>query len=117
MAFALAALGLYGVISYWVRLRTKEIAIRLAVGAPPALMLRQVLGSGAVHAVVGIAVGLASAIASWRFVSAHVPGLGHVDAARTTALCLAVFLVSTAATWLPARRAAAVDPLVALRTE
>jgi predicted permease len=117
VAFGLAALGLYGVISYLVRLRTREIGIRIAIGAPPALVRRQVIGSGALHAVAGIAIGLVSSLGLWRIVSAHVHGVGHLDWAGSGVLCAAVFCVSTSAAWLPARRAAHTDPLVALRSE
>ena len=117
VAFGLAALGLYGVISYLVRLRTREIGIRIAIGAPAALVRRQVMGSGALHAVAGIAIGLASSIGLWRIVTAQVHGVGPVDWAGSGVLCALVFLVSLSASWLPARRAAHIDPLVALRTE
>jgi predicted permease len=117
VAFGLAALGLYGVISYLVRLRTREIGIRIAIGAPPALVRRQVIGSGALHAVAGIAIGLVASLGLWRIVSAHVHGVGRLDWAGSGVLCALVFLVSISAAWLPARRAAATDPLVALRSE
>lgn len=116
-AFGLAALGLYGVISYLVRLRTREIGIRIAIGAPPALVRRQVIGSGALHAAAGIAIGLASSVGLWRIVTARVPGVGPVDWAGSGILCALVFLVSISAAWLPARRAARTDPLAALRSE
>lgn len=117
VAFGLAALGLYGVISYLVRLRTREIGIRIAIGAPPALVWRQVLGSGALHAVAGIAIGLASSFGLWRIVRAQVHGIGHLDWASAGTLCALVFVVSLCAAWLPARRAAHTDPLEALRSE
>jgi len=117
VAFGLAALGLYGVISYLVRLRTREIGIRLAIGAPPALVRRQVMGSGALHAVAGIAIGLGSSVGLWRIVRAQVNGVGHLDWTGAGALCALVFVVSLSAAWLPARRAAHTDPLVALRSE
>jgi putative ABC transport system permease protein len=117
VAFGLAVLGLYGIVSYLVRLRTREIGIRIAIGATPALVRRQVIGNGALHAVVGIGIGLACALGLWRLISAHVPGVGRIDAAGLAALCALVFLVSICAVWLPARRAASIDPLVALRSE
>jgi putative ABC transport system permease protein len=117
VAFGVAALGLYGVISYLVRLRTREIGIRIAIGAPPALVRRQVMGSGALHAVAGIAIGLASSIGLWRIVTAQVHGVGPIDWAASGVVCALVFLVSLSAAWLPARRAARTDPLVALRSE
>jgi putative ABC transport system permease protein len=117
VAFGLAALGLYGIISYLVRLRTREIGIRIAIGATSAIVRRQVIGNGALHAAAGIGIGLASALGLWRVVSAHVPGLGQVDAAGVAVVCTAVFIVSICAVWFPARRAARIDPLVALRSD
>jgi putative ABC transport system permease protein len=76
-----------------------------------------VMASGAVHAVAGIVIGVTSALALWTLVSTYVPGLGQVDAGTVAALSGVVFAVSVSASWLPARRAARVDPLVALRYE
>jgi putative ABC transport system permease protein len=117
LALGLAGVGLYGVISYLVRVRTREIGIRMALGASPAVVGRQVITSGALHAIGGIAIGVTSALGSWKLVSAYVPGLGQVDGVNLAALSAAVFAVSISAVWLPARRAARVDPVVALRCE
>jgi putative ABC transport system permease protein len=117
VALGLSSLGLYGVISYLVRVRTREIGIRMALGASPAGVRREVMASGAVHAVAGIVIGVTSALALWTLVSTYVPGLGQVDAGTVAALSGVVFAVSVSASWLPARRAARVDPLVALRYE
>jgi ABC-type antimicrobial peptide transport system permease subunit len=117
VAFGLAALGLYGIVSYLVRLRTREIGIRIAIGATSAIVRREVVGSGALHAAVGIGIGLAAALSLWRVVAARVPGLGQVDAAGMAVVCTMVFIVSICATWFPARRAARIDPLVALRSD
>jgi predicted permease len=117
VAFGLAAVGLYGIISYLVRLRTREIGIRIAVGATSAMVRRQVVGHGALHAGTGIGLGLALALGLWRVVSAHLPGLGQLDAAGLAVVCTAVFIVSICAAWFPARRAARIDPLAALRSD
>ncbi|MPZ20691.1 MAG: FtsX-like permease family protein [Luteitalea sp.] len=117
VAFGLAALGLYGIVSYLVRLRTREIAIRIAIGATSAVVRRQVIGEGALHAAAGIGIGLATALELWAVVSAHVPGLGQVDATVLAVVCALVFIVSIGAAWFPARRAARIDPLVALQSD
>jgi predicted permease len=117
VAIGLAALGLYGIISYLVRLRTREIGIRIAIGATSAIVRREVIGNGALHAAAGIGIGLASALGLWRVVSAHVPGLGQVDAAGLAVVCTVVFIVSIGAAWFPATRAARIDPVVALRSD
>jgi len=117
IAFGLAAVGLYGIISYLVRLRSREIGIRIAIGATSAMVRRTVVGHGALHAAAGIGLGLAIALGLWRVVSAYLPGLGQVDAAGLVVVCTMVFIVSICATWFPARRAARIDPLVALRSD
>lgn len=116
-AFGLAVLGLYGIVSYLVRLRTREIGIRIAIGATSAIVRRQVIGNGALHAAAGIVIGLAFVLGLWRVVSAHVPGLGQINAADLPLVCTMVFIVSVGAVWFPARRAARIDPLMALRSE
>lgn len=114
-ASGLAVLGLYGILSYLVRLRTRELGVRIALGATSAILQRDVVAGGARHALAGIGLGLASALGFWRVVAAHVPGIGQLDAAWVTVVCAVVFTVSVAAAWLPARRAARTDPLVAFR--
>jgi ABC-type antimicrobial peptide transport system permease subunit len=117
VALGLAGLGLYGVMGYLVRLHTREIGIRMAIGASAAAVRRQVIATGAIHAIAGIVIGLLFALGLWTLVSAHIPGVGQVDAASLAVLCAAVFVLSLIASWFPARRAARVDPLVALRYE
>lgn len=117
ISFALAGFGLYAVVSYMVRLRTREIGIRMAIGASPAFVRRQVIGSGVIHAAAGIGIGSMSAFGAWTLVSMYVPGVGHVDGAAVALLCASVLALCIAAAWLPAKRAARIDPLIALRTE
>jgi ABC-type antimicrobial peptide transport system permease subunit len=117
LAFGLAAVGLYGVINYLVQLRTREIGIRMAIGASPAMVRREVLANGLRHAIAGIAIGAAVAIALSRAISASLPGLGHVAPSSLAWLACAVVAMAAAATWLPALRATRVDPMVTLRAE
>jgi predicted permease len=117
VATALAAIGLYGVIAYSVARRTREIGIRMALGAAPAGVVRMVMRQGLGVAVAGMTVGLLLAWIAARAVAATLYGITALDpAAWGTAL--AVSLTSAvAANLIPARRAAAVDPSIALRTD
>jgi putative ABC transport system permease protein len=117
LAFGLAVLGLYGVINYLVQLRTREIGVRIAIGATPAVVRGEVLASGVLHVGVGIAIGFLATFASWRLVSAYVPRLGRLDPINLVVLAMAIIVVSVAATWVPAWRATRVDPVRALRCE
>jgi ABC-type antimicrobial peptide transport system permease subunit len=117
VASGLAVLGLYGILSYLVRLRTREIGVRIALGATSAMLQRDVVTSGLQHALAGIGLGLAAILDLWRVVAAYVPGIGLLDATRVAMVCAVVFTISVAAAWLPARRASRTDPLVALRCD
>jgi predicted permease len=113
----LASIGLYGVVAFAVGQRTREIGIRIALGAAPTTVVAMFLRSGAVLGGIGLAIGLPLSVAAMRIVS-HTAGLPRVNPlALTAAIALIVVGVSLLATWLPARRAARVDPLVALRSE
>jgi len=116
-ALFLGAIGLYGVMSYVVTLRTREMGIRLAIGAAPDEVRLMVLRQGLAVTALGIAVGLAGAMPLTRFLTAL---LFEVSPADPTVLALAAVLllvVSALASWLPARRAAAIDLACTLRTE
>jgi putative ABC transport system permease protein len=115
--FALAVIGLYGVISYLVAARTRETGIRLALGAPNGTVLMQVMVSGLIHTSVGIMVGIALAVASWKLVVTNVPGVGTLDLTTLSSVGVAIMLVAIGATWVPARRATDVEPWKALRVE
>ncbi len=117
LGLTLAALGTYGVMSYAVARRRREIGIRIAVGAPPAAILGRILGEGLKLAGAGILLGLAAGFATTRLIATFLYGVSPLDAATFLGTSLVLALVALVATLLPARRAAAVDPLSALRAE
>lgn len=117
VALALAVVGIYGVVSYLVTQRTREIGIRMALGATPRDVLRMVVGHGAILAVAGVAIGLAGSWASTRLMSRLLFGVSAYDPAICGGTAALLTAVSVVAAWIPARRAARVDPMVALRHE
>jgi ABC-type antimicrobial peptide transport system permease subunit len=117
LAVTLSAVGLYGVIAFVVGQRTREIGVRLALGADRGAILRQVLGQGARTAAVGLAIGLAIALAAAPALSSLLVNVSPTDAVTYVATALLLFAVAMLATWLPARRASAVDPVEALRQD
>jgi putative ABC transport system permease protein len=116
-AMALAAIGIYGVMSYLVLQRTREIGIRLALGAQGSDVLRLVVKQGITLAVLGIALGLAGAFALTRSMASLLFGVGPSDPLTFIGISALLALVALAACWIPARRAMKTDPLVALRQE
>jgi predicted permease len=117
VALALAAVGVYGVMSYGVVQRTREIGIRMALGARQRDVLRLVVSGGAQLAGAGIGIGIALAIGLSRVLRGMLYGVNAFDPLTYFGLALALALVALFATWLPARRAARLDPNIALRTE
>ncbi|NOK04978.1 MULTISPECIES: ABC transporter permease [Myxococcus] len=117
LSLLLAGVGLSGVIAYMVRQRTREIGIRMALGALPSDVMRLVLGHGVRLALVGVCVGLVGAWATTRIMASLLFGVSATDPVTFGALAALVAGVSLLATWLPARRATRVDPQVAMRGE
>ena len=117
VAAALSAVGLYGVISYVVAGRTREIGVRLAIGARPADVLRQVVGQAMALVAIGVAVGAAGALALTRLMGSLLFEVRPSDPATFTAVVTLMALVGLAASLVPAWRAARVDPVTALRAE
>jgi predicted permease len=117
LALLLASLGLYGVMAYAVARRTNEIGIRMALGAQPGNVLRMVLRESLVVVAVGLAAGIPAALACGRFVASQLYGLQANDGLTIGGASAVLLLVALLASFLPARRAALLDPLAALREE
>jgi putative ABC transport system permease protein len=116
-ALLLSSIGIYGVLSYMVAQRTRDIGIRMALGASQEQIVWDVLGFGVSLASVGLAVGLAAALAATRLLSSLLYGVRPTDAITFAAVSLILLVVALIASYLPARRAMRVDPMVALRYE
>jgi predicted permease len=117
LALILAAVGIYGVVAYSTKQRTHEIGIRIALGAGKSAVFRQVLGQGFVLTLTGIAVGLVASLVLTRFLRGLLFGVGATDWLTFAAVAIVLGLVALIACFVPARRAASVDPMQALRTE
>jgi predicted permease len=117
LALGLAVVGLYGVKAYSVARRTREIGIRMALGAQPAAVLRMIMGEGSIMLFSGIALGLLLAAATARVLSGILYEVGALDPVAFTIAPLVLIIAALIATWLPARRATRVDPVQALRAE
>ncbi len=117
LALLLATVGLYSVVTYAVSQRTREIGVRMALGAQLGDVRRLVLGLGMSMVVVGIGIGLAGALAATRVLSSLLYGVGATDPVTFVGAALLLVAIAAVACWIPARRAAKVDPLVALRYE
>jgi predicted permease len=117
MALVLGIVGIYGVIAYVVSQRTREIGIRTALGAQPAELLRMFVGHGLLLAGIGAALGLPAAAALTRLMSSLLFGVSPLDPATYAAVSALLILAAMLASYLPARRAIAIDPVQALRAE
>ena len=117
IALILASVGIYGVLAYSVSQRTREIGIRMALGAEKANVLRLILGQGLVLTMIGIVAGLVGAFAVTRYLESMLFGLTALDPTTFVAVTVTLTLTAAAACYLPARRATKVDPIVALRYE
>ena len=117
LALVLAAVGIYGVVAYTTRQRTHEIGIRMALGAGKGDVFRQVLGQGLRLTIAGLAVGLAVSLVITRFLRGMLFGVGAADWLTFATVAVALCAVALLACFVPARRAASVDPMQALRTE
>ena len=117
LALALAAIGVYGVLAFAVAMRTREIGIRMALGANAADMMRMVMRRTAALAGCGLALGAAAALFATRVLEKILFEVRPNDTATMIAVACVLGMAALTAGWIPARRAARVDPLVALRWE
>jgi putative ABC transport system permease protein len=117
VALLLATMGLYGVVSYTVAQRTQELGVRMAVGASALDLIRLVIGGSLKVVAVGAAAGLLASLALSQFISTLLFGLNANDLVTIGGVAVLIFIVTAAATYIPARRVSRIDPLVALRVE
>jgi len=117
LALTLSVVGIYSVVAYTVRQRASDIGVRMALGARPADVLRLVLGQGMMPVLTGLALGLLGCLSLGRLIETQLHGIAPTDPSTLAGAGLGLTLVGVAACWLPARQAARIDPLVALRGE
>jgi putative ABC transport system permease protein len=117
LGFALAIVGLFSVMTYIASLKTHDIGVRLALGAPRSAILQLMLKRGLTLILAGIAIGLIASLAVTRFLSSQIRGVSATDPLTLSLVVFAVFAAGVSACILPARRATLVDPMVTLRYE
>jgi putative ABC transport system permease protein len=117
LALLLSAVGVYGVVAYAVNQRTQEIGIRMALGALPTHVSRAVVGEGLTLALTGVTLGIAGGLGAMRLIAQYVYGVRTTDPVTFSIVASVLVSVAVAASYVPARRAAGVDPLIALRHE
>jgi putative ABC transport system permease protein len=117
LALFLSCLGIYGVVSYSVTQQTREIGVRLALGAQQRDVMRLILGQGAKLSLIGVGIGVAAALLLTRLMATLLFGVSGTDPLTFGAVALILFSVAMLACYIPARRAMRVDPMVALRHE
>ena len=117
LAMLLAAVGLYGVMAFLVSQRAREIGIRLALGAQRRGVLKLIIGDAVQVAALGVVIGVLLALVATQGLASLLYGIEPWDPATFATIAALLILVACAASWLPARRAAAVDPAIALRGE
>ena len=117
IALMLAAVGIYGVISYWVTQRSHEIGIRVAIGANRLDVLKMVLGQSMSVVLIGVVIGLVGAVALTRVMSTLLYDVSATDAATFAVYSAVLILVGLLASYLPARRATRIDPVTMLRQQ
>jgi ABC-type antimicrobial peptide transport system permease subunit len=117
LAMAIGAMGIYGVIAYLVSLRTREMGLRLALGARPADVRRLVTRHALLDTALGLLIGVSVAVASMRVLATLLFGVRPTDPVALGGAMVVVVVAAVMASWLPARRAAHLDPAIALRLE
>jgi predicted permease len=117
LALGIASIGIYGVMAYLVNQGTRELGIRLALGATPALILRMVVSQGMTVALIGVALGIAGAFGLTLLMQTLLFGINAVDPMTFVVIPLLLSAIALLASWIPARRAARIDPTISLRSE
>jgi ABC-type antimicrobial peptide transport system permease subunit len=117
LALGLAAIGIYGVLSYSVAQRRQEIGVRIALGAQVRDVMKLVIGQGLTLALIGTALGLGASLGLTRLMSGLLFGVSATDPLTFSVIALLLAFVALAACWIPARRATKVNPMIALRCE